>query len=81
MNNTTDVHDFHSVLISMIDERFPNTEKYIIHGGDYYKDLVCELRENGKALRYSPYELYGKSKNYEETIDEFIKQWETVLQQ
>ena len=51
MNNTTDVHDFHSVLISMIDERFPNTEKYIIHGGDYYKDLVCVLRENGKALR------------------------------
>ena len=56
-------------------------DDYVIICGDYYKDLVCELRENGKALRYSPYELYGKSKNYEETIDEFIKQWETVLQQ
>lgn len=81
MNDYTDAHDFNSVLNSIIDEKFPNTERYAISGGDYFKDWVIELREADKALRYSPYELFGKSQNYEETINKFIEQWETILQQ
>ena len=81
MDNNTSVHDFNFVLNDMIDEMFPNTERYQICGGDYFKDVVLELRENNKSLRYSPYELYRKSFIYEETIEEFIKQWELILQQ
>ncbi len=81
MNSHTTAHDFNSVLNNIIDERFPNTERYIVSGGDYFKDVIIELRESGKELRYSPYELFEKSQNYEDTIEEFIVHWQTMLQQ
>ena len=43
------------------------------------KDVVMELREENKKLRYSPYKLFTKSNNYEHTIEHFVKQWEEVL--
>ena len=81
MNSHTTAHDFNSVLNNIIDERFPNTERYIVSGGDYFKDVIIELRESSKELRYSPYELFEKSQNYEDTIEEFIVHWQTMLQQ
>lgn len=81
MNSNTTAHDFNSVLNNIIDERFPNTERYIVSGGDYFKDMIIELRESDKELRYSPYELFEKSQNYEDTIEEFIVHWQTMLQQ
>jgi len=81
MNSHTTAHDFNSVLNNIIDERFPNTERYIVSGSDYFKDVIIELRESGKELRYSPYELFEKSQNYEDTIEEFIVHWQTMLQQ
>lgn len=81
MNSHTTAHDFNSVLNNIIDERFPNTERYIVSGSDYFKDVIIELRESGKELRYSPYELFEKSQNYEDTIEKFIVLWQTMLQQ
>ena len=81
MNSYTNAHDFNDFLNSIIDERFPNTERYIVSGGDYFKDWVIELREADKALRYSPNELFEKSQNYEDTIEELVEQWKTMLQQ
>lgn len=69
----TTIHDFISVLHDIIEETFPNTERYIISGGDYISDFVMELREGDKKLRYSPCELYNKSDAYEDTIEEFIR--------
>ena len=80
MNSHTTAHDFNSVLNNIIDERFPNTERYIVSGGDYFKDWIIELREAGKALRYSPHELFEKSQNFEDTIEELIEQWRSLLQ-
>ncbi len=77
----TTVHDFDSVLNSIIDERFPNTERHIVSGGDSFKDMVIGLKESGKELRYSPYKLFEKSRNYEDTIEELIAHWQTMLQQ
>lgn len=38
-----------------------------------------ELREEDKILRYSPYELFSKSEDYEHTIEKLVEQWETML--
>lgn len=81
MNSYTTAHEFNSVLNNIIDERFPNTERYVVSGGDYYKDWIIELRESDKVLRYSPYELFKKSQDYEDTLEEFVEQWWTMLQQ
>ena len=35
--------EFTEILNSIIDERFPGTQRYIINGGDYWKDIVMEL--------------------------------------
>ena len=75
----TTIHDFISVLNDSIDSRFPNTKRYIVDGGDYINDLVFELREGNKKYRYSPYELYNQSKDYEETIEQFIQIWKGML--
>lgn len=75
----TSTHDFISVLHDIIEETFPNTERFIISGGDYISDFVMELREGDKKLRYSPYELYCKSTAYEDTIEEFVSQWKEIL--
>ncbi len=75
----SNIHDFINILNAAIDERFPNTNRYIVYGGDFIKDFILELREEDKKLRYSPYELFHKSEDYEDTIEEFVKQWETIL--
>lgn len=75
----TNIHDFIKCLNDMVDENFPNTTRYIIYGGDFIKDVVMELREENKKLRYSPYELFNKSSNYEDTIEQLVKQWKAIL--
>lgn len=50
-----------------------------INGGDFIKDVVLELREDDKKLRYSPYELFYKSEDYEDTIEKLVEQWEAIL--
>lgn len=75
----SNIHEFINVLHSIIDERFPNTNRYIVDGGDFIKDVVMELREEDKKLRYSPYELFSKSEDYEDTIEKLVEQWETML--
>ncbi|MBE6035095.1 MAG: hypothetical protein E7222_10430 [Clostridiales bacterium] len=79
MKNNINVHEFTSILNSIIDERFPNTERYMISGGDYFRDVVIELREAGKTLQYSPSKLFEESQNYDDTIDELIETWESIL--
>lgn len=69
------IHDFIKILNEVIDERFPNTSRYIVHGGDSIKDVVMELREKDKKLRYSPYELFSKG---EYAIEELVEQWEKL---
>lgn len=75
----TDIHDFIKCLNDIVDERFPNTTRYIIYGDDFIEDVVVELKEENRKLRYSPYELFNKSNNYEYTIEQLVKQWETIL--
>lgn len=75
----TDISDFIKVLNECIDENFPGTERYMIAGGDFIKDVVLELRKDKKRLRYSPYELFYSSDDYEDTIVRFMETWETVL--
>ncbi len=75
----TDIGDFIKVLNECIDENFPGTERYMIAGGDFIKDVVLELRKDKKRLRYSPYELFYSSDDYEDTIVRFMETWETVL--
>jgi hypothetical protein len=75
----SDIHVFIKELNDVIDEHFPNTTRYIRYGGDYIKDVVMELKEENKKFSYSPYELFNKSNNYEETIEQLVKQWEGIL--
>ncbi len=75
----TDIGDFIKVLNECIDENFPGTERYMIAGGDFIKDVVLELRKDKKRLRYSPYELFYSSDDHEDTIVRFMETWETVL--
>ena len=64
----------------IIDERFPDTNRYIVKGGDLIETVVIELRQGEKKLRYSPYKMYTKSKAYEDTIEELVKRWEYMLE-
>ena len=75
----SNIHDFIDVLNAIIDERFPNTIRYIVCGGDFIKDAVLELREEDKKLRYSPYELFNKSEDFEDTIEKLVEQWASML--
>ena len=75
----TDIHIFIKVLNDIMDERFPDTTRYIIYAGDSIKDVIMELREENIKLRYSPYELFNKSVNYEDTIEQLVKKWESML--
>lgn len=67
------------VLYKVIDETFPNTNKYIVDGSNFIKDAVMELRQEDKKLRYLPYELFCKSEDYEDTMTKLIQQWEVML--
>ena len=50
-----------------------------INGGDYWKDIVMELRRGAGKLRYSPYQLFKQSDDYENIIQEFILRWEKEI--
>lgn len=71
----TNIHDFITVLHDLIKEKFPNTVIRMVIGSDYIENVLFELIECNKRFQYSPYELYNKSINYEETILNFIHQW------
>ena len=71
--------EFTEILNSIIDERFPRTQRYIINGGDYWKDIVMELRQGVGKLRYSPYQLLKQPDDYGNTIQEFILRWEKEI--
>lgn len=77
----TYIQDFIKCLNEIVDETFPNTKRYIIYNSDHIEDMVLELREENKKLCYSPSNLYSESNNYEETIEQFLKKWESILQQ
>ena len=77
----TDIHDFIKCLHDIVDEHFPNTTRYMIDGGDFMKDVIMELRQGDKRFRYSLYELFNMSNNYEYTIEQFVKKWESMLQE
>ena len=42
---------------------------------------MIELREADKVLKYSPVDLFKKSQDYEDTINDFVEYWEEILQQ
>lgn len=76
----TYIGDFVKTLNELIDEQFPNTIRYAVKSGDHVEDIVLELREDDKKLRYSPYKMYKNSDNYEDTIEALLNQWEKMLQ-
>ena len=49
----TDIGDFIKVLNECIDENFPGTERYMIAGGDFIKDVVLELRKEKKTAVFA----------------------------
>lgn len=76
----SNIHEFIEVLHEILDDNFPNTNRVIIDGGDNIADVVVELRQDKKSLRYSPYDLYNKSSDYEGTIEGLIKQWKDIIE-
>ncbi len=77
----TNIHNFIKLIDAFVDEAFPNTERIAVVGGEFIKDWIMELKEGDKRLWYSPYELFHKAEDYEETIGGLIAQWESVLHQ
>ena len=75
----SDIHNFIDTLNEIIDERFPDTNRYIVKGGDFIETVIMELRQGNKKLTYSPYEMFTKSKAYADTIEDFVKIWEGML--
>lgn len=72
-----DIHDFIAMLHEEIDCRSPNTERFIIKGGDYVWDLVLELREGNHRMQYCPYELFLQADgSYEDIILVLCKKWQ-----
>jgi len=76
----TNIHNYLDQLNDEIDNRFPNTKRVIISGGDYIKDIVMELREDSNRMQYSPHELFVNSGgNYEESIMELCNAWSRII--
>lgn len=74
------ISDFIKILYEELDSRFPDTERIIISNGDHYEDLVMELREGSKSLRYSPYEMYNRSDgNCVDSILELCDKWKKTI--
>ena len=73
------IREFIDELNEVLDEQFPNTTRYIVKSGDHLKDVVIELREKERSLRYSPYEFFNKSNKYEDTIEQLVNQWKRIL--
>ena len=77
----TSIHDFIQVVNTLIGEYFPDTERYIVSGGDSIKDVVIQLRRGTINMNYSPYLLFNSSIDYEETIENLINDWKTKLEE
>ena len=75
---STSIHDFIALLNEALDATFPDTERVIIKGGDYVKDIIIELRVNDCKYQYSPYDLYHQSENYEDTIEDLLSVWKRI---
>ena len=73
------VYEFNKKLTNSVKEKFPNTTASVVFGGDFIQDIVIELKENGITMRYSPYELFNSSDDYENTISNFIERWAKIL--
>jgi hypothetical protein len=75
----SNIHSFIDILNNIMDEKFPDTKRYIVKGGDFIEGVVMELRQGDQRLKYSPYELFAESEDYENTIEKFIDKWERML--
>ena len=76
----TNVHNYIELLNDELDNRFPNTIRVIISGGDFIKNVVMELRENNSKMQYSPYELFINSDgNYEDSIFALCNAWAEII--
>lgn len=76
------IHEYLKLLNEEIDNRFPNTTRIAIAGGDYIMDWVMELREGDSRMQYCPYEMFINSNgNYEDSILELCNEWERIRQQ
>jgi glycosylphosphatidylinositol transamidase (GPIT) subunit GPI8 len=75
----SNIHSFIDILNNIMDENFPDTKRYIVKGGDFIEGVVMELRQGDQRLKYSPYELFAESEDYENTIEKFIDKWERML--
>ena len=73
------IHRFVETLNLRIEEEFPQTERYMIKGGDYIRDVVMELRQGEASFRYSPYELYENADDFEEIIERIVIKWKAIL--
>ena len=74
------IHEYLKLLNEEIDNRFPNTIKVIIRGGDYIKDVYMEFREDNSRMQYCPYEMFINSDgNYEDSILELCSEWERLI--
>ena len=48
----SDIHNFIDTLNEIIDERFPDTNRYIVKGGDFIETVIMELRQGNIKLTY-----------------------------
>lgn len=74
--------EFYNFLLEVIKEEFPETELFIIKGGDYVQDVVMEFRQNDHRVRYTPYELYQEGylhNNFEEIVEHFIETYKNRM--
>lgn len=76
----TNIQDFLELLNDEIDNKFPNTIKIIIQGGDYISDFIMELRENNYRMQYCPYEMFVNCEcKYEDSILALCNAWEKLI--
>ncbi len=78
MNNISSI-EFNTFLGEILKETFPNTELFIVAGGDYLKDVIMELRQDNAKYRYSPWKLYKQNSNYEDTVEELVETWRRII--
>ena len=62
-------------MTDTIEADLPGSELVIVKGGDCVRDVVMEIRLQGRSVQYKPYELYqeGCAKDeYEERVYELV---------